>query len=500
MSTTDTTAAGTRQWREPPEAVAQMLLAAQLAPVSSYTIDVRAELVGVSADAVRRAAAELVVRYPELGAEVDTTDDGGFRWRPGPATPWLPTSATTGDGPADRVFDQLAATADEAPGTPLFQLVLSGGPPTRVLVRAHHAIADGPGLAALVTELAELATADAAVPQRRTSAFAAPPHPAPAAAAREDWEGQLALLEATGPAVDRAGDDDRPAVTARATLDREVLGELARAARATPTAVLLAATRVAVARRFGWSLQRLTVPLAAEGDRLLAIRPLPVPHPLPVSGSVRSAIDSSADALFDALDRGAPPADLVGRLSSSVVPGVPDCLLTVNTAAGVAPEHPAVRVHPGPHRGAPGLLAVELTGDDLRLSGHPAHFTADDLAGFAEELAAVLAAPDAPAIPDGRSLTPVPATSATPGARRAATEATSDDLERCLAVWRGAFGDQVGPDDDLFALGANSFTCARVAARLRAATARPVTIRVLYRHPTARALAAWVATTPPQDR
>ncbi|WP_323383927.1 phosphopantetheine-binding protein [Streptomyces calidiresistens] len=477
--------------------VAQMLLAAQIAPPSGYMLEVRAEAVGITVDNVRAAVAALAGRYPELVAKV-AIQDGRVRWRRDEAVATdrvLSVVRLDPDQSPNRTFDQLAMAADQASGNALFSLVLS---PARasmwLFFRVHHAIVDGSGLAALIDEFLELARAapEDTVAQRRVSAFARTPVAEVSETCRQEWLKQIDLLPPPWSASDaRRFVYDRTAAIMQTTLDRQRLDETAQTLGVTPIAVLMGCTRVTVARRFQWSLNRVTVPLTDDGDALLAIRPLPVIHARSFARTVQAEIGTSFEALLDSLDRGAPPADLVGRLTSSAVPGMPDCLLTVNDQLRMSPSPNGLVLHPGPHRGAHGLLSVELTGNVLRLSGHPAIFTREDLAGFADELTAVLEDLDDPAVSAGSRLGPVPSTTSSLVSTAESASADGDYLERCLKVWRGLFGTDVEPDDNLFALGATSFMCARVAARLRTALALPVTIRILYQHPTARELAGW---------
>ncbi|MBY6366097.1 non-ribosomal peptide synthetase [Rhodococcoides corynebacterioides] len=69
-------------------------------------------------------------------------------------------------------------------------------------------------------------------------------------------------------------------------------------------------------------------------------------------------------------------------------------------------------------------------------------------------------------------------------------------------VLAGVLGDGIGPigrDDDFFALGGNSLLATQVVARLGTRTGTTVPVRVLFEHPTVRALATRVATLAADD-
>jgi amino acid adenylation domain-containing protein len=89
---------------------------------------------------------------------------------------------------------------------------------------------------------------------------------------------------------------------------------------------------------------------------------------------------------------------------------------------------------------------------------------------------------------------PAPAAPAEP-APATATEA------RLRAIWQEVlFLEKVGLDDDFFALGGHSLKAILIAARVQAATGRPLPLRSLFDHPTIRGLAAHLeAGTPSPD-
>ncbi|MGW7537606.1 condensation domain-containing protein, partial [Amycolatopsis sp. NPDC054798] len=124
----------------------------------------------------------------------------------------------------------------------------------------------------------------------------------------------------------------------------------------------------------------------------------------------------------------------------------------------------------------------------LALDYDPALFDLGTAESLADELADLLREPAGPAAPP-RALPPPPASAAKPGdaaylAPRSATERT---LSR---IWADVLAvDQVGVDDDFFALGGDSLLCLRVIARLRTDFGAALPPRALFDNPTVGALA-----------
>jgi amino acid adenylation domain-containing protein len=68
--------------------------------------------------------------------------------------------------------------------------------------------------------------------------------------------------------------------------------------------------------------------------------------------------------------------------------------------------------------------------------------------------------------------------------------------ERIAAIWREALGlEQVGVEDNFFEIGGHSLLLAKVHARLSTAFPREATMLDLFRHPTIRSVAAFLAET-----
>ncbi|MBQ1766559.1 MAG: acyltransferase domain-containing protein [Aquincola sp.] len=68
-------------------------------------------------------------------------------------------------------------------------------------------------------------------------------------------------------------------------------------------------------------------------------------------------------------------------------------------------------------------------------------------------------------------------------------------VARLLTIWREAFGNAAaGPDDNFFHLGGDSLLAAQVVARLRQVTQVALTVKDIFRHPTAVAMAHHIET------
>ncbi len=71
--------------------------------------------------------------------------------------------------------------------------------------------------------------------------------------------------------------------------------------------------------------------------------------------------------------------------------------------------------------------------------------------------------------------------------------------ELVLGTWLEFLQREIGPDDNVFALGGHSLMALRVAARLERALARRVPLRAVMEHPTPRSLTGWLSTAGPAD-
>jgi len=103
----------------------------------------------------------------------------------------------------------------------------------------------------------------------------------------------------------------------------------------------------------------------------------------------------------------------------------------------------------------------------------------------------------------------LPAPDAAATVREAAGAVLQTDAERAIAAaWREVLGvEEVGLDDNFFDLGGHSLLLARLRSRLRESFPKDVSVVVLFRYPTVRSLAEYLAgggpqagTTPPDDR
>ncbi len=102
----------------------------------------------------------------------------------------------------------------------------------------------------------------------------------------------------------------------------------------------------------------------------------------------------------------------------------------------------------------------------------------------------------------------LPAPDAAATVREAAGAVLQTDAERAIAAaWREVLGvEEVGLDDNFFDLGGHSLLLARLRSRLRENFPREVSVVVLFRYPTVRSLAEYLAgggpqagPTPPDD-
>nr|WP_233223421.1 non-ribosomal peptide synthetase [Amycolatopsis sp. CA-128772] len=149
------------------------------------------------------------------------------------------------------------------------------------------------------------------------------------------------------------------------------------------------------------------------------------------------------------------------------------------------------------------LAAVEITNYPLALVAHgsarddepltlalgydPALFDASTAEALAGELTDLLREPARPAAPPRDRPRPAPV----PGPADAAYLAPRTATERTLSrIWAEVLAvDEVGVDDDFFALGGDSLLCLRVTARLRADFGAALPPRALFDNPTVGALA-----------
>jgi len=123
----------------------------------------------------------------------------------------------------------------------------------------------------------------------------------------------------------------------------------------------------------------------------------------------------------------------------------------------------------------------------LRLGYDPALFDSATVEALGDELAELLREPA------GRLAPPreLPPARPVPGESAPAYEAPRTETERALSrIWAEVLAvEQVGVDDDFFALGGDSLLCLRVTARLRADFGASLPPRALFDNPTVGALA-----------
>ncbi|ONI91298.1 hypothetical protein ALI22I_09565 [Saccharothrix sp. ALI-22-I] len=469
---------------------ARVFAAAQHTPAGTYGVD---ELLHVSAplNAERLAAvvAALVADHPELRAELAVVGDE-VRQRLGPADRAARVDVMPGATPEELVERAWRLVGQGV----LFSVRLVPSDATAYLhLFAHHAIADGVGLARLVEELS--IRYEGGAPDRREPAAT---HPrAEPDAHRIEWQEVTRRLVVAAERPWFAGTAADAPTLHCADLTTADLASTARSAGVTPTALWVAAVRAAAAEAWRWRLDRVTVPLASGADALLGLDLLPL-----VVGAGAWGVQAEANRLYDAVEWGAPPVDLLGGLTSSVLPGVPDCLATVATAApDVRFAGVVARRLPAPPRGSPAVLAAESTPGGARLSGHPTVVDQDDLAAFADALRAAVHA-----VGEGRDLAAVPADVGphprTSGRRDVLADlAPTTSAAEVLDIWRRFTGNvSVRFQDSLQDLGVHSFQAARLVAELRRRFGPSVTLRTLYRNPSPMLFARWLDISPDDRR
>ena len=473
----------------PPDRTVALLRAAELAPEGSYGLGLGLRLAGtVAAGDMARAVRGAVRRFPELSKSV-RRDEDSFVWTTRAVEDVLVQDVLHVAPQPVPAADQLAAMRAALPhraDQDLFRLVWSPRPEgTLVHLWLSHAIADGAGRAEVVRSilgdlpLAAAGSADAAAGE--ASRFGA---------TAGSGQARLPGVEEHPTALDR-------------TVSVSGLTAFGRRCGVTPTAALVTLVRVAAARALRWQLERVTVPCAFREGALLSVDPLPVRRLLAPGATLAESMRADADALYTAMERGPVAESSIASECSSVLSGLPDCLVAVDeidTWSG----HPAVaEVFPDENVGSPAVLTVEVGPAGLRVAGHPRVLTGDDCREVAETIARLV-------LDDQAAQQPIalgPEALAAPRARDGAPAggailpSTTHPLEATvLAVWREIIAVSAEPTDDMFLTGATSLEAARLAAGLRRALGKAVTVRAVYQNPTPRGLTQWLrasGTVPP---
>ena len=512
-----------RRWQPMPADSAAIFTAAQFAPPGTLELGLCLLVEGQHpADALRRVARRVLARHPELAAQTRPLGSS-WRWRATPVGLAADERVTLADAPAANLEGAAAqVTGPLQEGHTCALRAVPHGTDTVLGLVVHHGVCDGNGLRQLArTLLCELAAertgegatveADAwfdlpsdATPDAAESAVSPAPSAEPDAGRWSELARGLTRERSSPSLLDgRAGS----AVVVEVPFAADAAAARGREFGVTATVALVAAVRRAAAVVLGMTLESVTVPFAEPDERLLTVRPLPLVDLSAKTARSMAEIRSMeeecahlAHLLFDAIERGRPPAELVGTLTGSAFLGLPDVMVSVAPRTDLDEGPPLVRELPFPRRGCPASLTVELETRTLRLVGHSALVTRPQLTSLAESIVAVLSAHEAEgttslageplrslrevALERNREVRPL---------RREGDTDTADTDPDVLRVWRAALGDGVEPDDSLFDLGADSVSVGRLAARLREVTAVTVSLRDVFAHPTPVRFSAWLA-------
>lgn len=508
-----------RRWQPIPTDSAAIFTAAQFAPPGTLELGLCLLVEGrPSADALRGVARRVLARHPELAAQTRVSGTS-WRWRATPVGVAADERVTVADAPsADLEAAAAQATGPLQEGHTCALRAVPHGSDTVLGLVVHHGVCDGNGLRHVArTLLAELAAERAGegavieadttygLPSDATQETATAPElaavPEAAAGGWAELADGLARKRSSPALLDgRAGS----AVVVEVPFGADAAAARGREFGVTATVALVAAVRRASAVVLGMALDSVTVPFAEPDERLLTVRPLPL---VDLSAKTARPLEEEcghlAHLLFDAIERGRPPAELVGALTGSAFLGLPDVMVSVAPGVDLDEGPPLLRELPFPRRGCPASLTVELEDRTLRLVGHSALVSRDQLTSLAESVVAVLSARESASTESAayeplRSLRSLREVALERNhdvrpLRRAADDASEPADPGVLREWRAALGEGVEPDDSLFDLGADSVSVARLAARLREVTDAPVSLRDVFAHPTPARFSAWFA-------
>ncbi|MQS05656.1 AMP-binding protein [Streptomyces alkaliphilus] len=504
-----------RQWQPVPPDSAAVFTAAQFAPPGTLELGLCLLIKGWhSPESLRRVTRRVFARHPELAAEVHASGVS-WRWRVPSVGPAAEERVTVIDGPPQSPESAAAQVTGPLREGHAFALrAVPCGTDTVLGLVVHHGVCDGSGLhrvaRTLLAEIAAERAGDAETPEA-DAWFDLPSAPAPegpgtdTASHPSPWSALLGEPTRERPSSGVLDGRAGGAVVVEVPLAADAAARRGREFGVTATVALVAAVRRSAAAVLGMVLDRVTVPFAESGRRLMTVRPLPLIDPSATTvGTMKEECGHLARLLFDALERGRPPAELVGGLTGSVFLGLPDVMVSIAPRMDLDGDPLVLRELPFPRRGCPAALTVELEERTLRLVGHSALVTHDELRHLAESVVGCLSAGEAEGVTDGplpplrslRSLRKV-ALERNRHVRTLRPEESSDHAPtdpEVLRAWRAQFGEWVGPDDSLFDLGADSISVSRLAVRLREVTATECSPRQLFGNPTPARFSAWLAT------
>ncbi|MFD0924688.1 non-ribosomal peptide synthetase [Williamsia deligens] len=516
---------------------------------TAYTVPVVARIVGpADPDRIRRALRRLAVRHESLRTVYPDTPDGPRQVVLAPDDVAMPEVARVDVAEADQVVRQIITAPIDLTTSTAFRAVLvevagSGDADWLLVAVMHHVAVDGFSLRTLLADLATAYTDDADLPAPELTYIdvtrwqlgrLGDPDDPDSTYARQlrFWRQTLAGLgepqRLPGHDESAVGEGGRVAVVLPDDVTRAV-DALAQRVGATTFHAVHAAVATVLARWTGTSDVVVAAPVLGRPDPAME----PVVGMFVNTVALRTAIDPAAsaedvlaavrDADLTAMANDGVPYDAVARAVRPDHCGRHDPLVSVlvvqqEARAVLDPSLLVGGIPLGDSRIEPIAEVDELvaakfdvevvvgpdpTGALQLIVLHAPAVPVTTARALAEQVVALLTAaatdPSSPfpVIEDGLTAVPVHPASAVESVTEPALPGI--DIPVVRAVFAEVLGtgvDEIGPDDDLFALGGTSLSTTQVVSALARRTGRRLAVAEVFAHPTAAALAASVAGAP----